>query len=167
MLVLSELEGMDRLARREAVDLPALVREVLSEYQAFAQAREVTMEMAADSVPEVVGDPSLLRTAFGNILQNAIEFSPQGGTISLGVERREGCVRWVVSDQGPGVPEYARDRVFERLFSLPRPDGGRKSSGLGLSLAGEIAELHGARIELDCPKSGGTRIVWIFNGSFT
>ena len=54
-------------------------------------------------------------------------------------------------DEGPGIPVYARERIFDRYYSLPRPDSGRKSTGLGLNFVREVANLHGGRIEIDCP----------------
>ena len=65
----------------------------------------------------------------------------------------------VVEDGGAGVPEFARERIFERFYSLPRPLGGRKSTGLGLSFVREIAGLHGGRVELANRVEGGARAV--------
>ena len=61
----------------------------------------------------------------------------------------------IVEDNGPGVPDFARERVFERFYSLPRPDTGRKSSGLGLSIVHEIARLHGGEVTLENRDGGG------------
>ena len=69
--------------------------------------------------------------------------------------RIEGCSRFEVRDRGPGVPDYARERVFERFYSLPRPDGGSRSSGLGLCFVAEVADLHGGRASLDNREGGG------------
>jgi two-component system, OmpR family, sensor histidine kinase CreC len=67
----------------------------------------------------------------------------------------------VVDDEGPGVPAFALDRIFERFYSLPRPNGGRKSTGLGLSFVREIAGLHAGRVEVVNRMEGGTRAVLI------
>ncbi|HQK88790.1 MAG TPA: ATP-binding protein, partial [Acidobacteriota bacterium] len=61
-----------------------------------------------------------------------------------------------VHDSGPGIPAYALDRVFERFYSLPRPDTGAKSTGLGLALVREAVALHGGSVELANHPSGGT-----------
>ena len=68
--------------------------------------------------------------------------------------RLRGLARLRVSDRGPGLPDFARDRVFERFYSLPRPDGAR-SSGLGLNLVREVALLHGGSASLDNREGGG------------
>ena len=162
MLVLSELEGKDALERREDIHLSRLVEDVVAGRQPLAQMRRIQFDVIVDRCEPVRGDASLLQTAIGSVVQNAIEFSPEGGKIRVFVGEIEGQFGWSVSDEGEGVPEYARSRVFERLFSLPRPDTGKKSSGLGLALAWEIAKLHGARIEMIYPTSGGTTVRWIF-----
>ena len=64
-----------------------------------------------------------------------------------------------VRDAGPGVPDYARDRVFERFYSLARPEGGSRSSGLGLSFVAEVAALHGGSARLQDAEGSGTRAV--------
>jgi len=79
---------------------------------------------------------------------------------------REGSGSWIqVKDHGPGIPDYARGRVFERFYSLPRPEGGKKSSGLGLTLTQEIAALHGGRVEIIRSDSRGTVIQMFFGVS--
>ena len=71
-------------------------------------------------------------------------------------------VSFTVEDHGPGVPDYALPRVFERFYSLPRPGSTRKSTGLGLALVREIAHLHGGGAELDNRPEGGARAVfWV------
>jgi two-component system sensor histidine kinase CreC len=62
-----------------------------------------------------------------------------------------------VEDQGPGIPDFARERIFERFYSLPRPGTGVKSTGLGLSFVQEIAHLHGGKIQIENRAEGGCR----------
>ena len=73
----------------------------------------------------------------------------------------ERVIRAVVEDNGPGIPEYAVDKVFDRFYSLPRPDTGVKSTGLGLSFVREIAHLHGGEITLTNRAEGGCRAVLV------
>jgi two-component system sensor histidine kinase CreC len=74
------------------------------------------------------------------------------------IKKNHDQVLLIIDDNGPGIPEYARHRVFERFYSLKRPDTGRKSSGLGLSIVKEIMELHGGSVELSDAPEGGTRV---------
>nr|HBK47244.1 two-component system sensor histidine kinase CreC [Xanthomonadaceae bacterium] len=103
----------------------------------------------------VQGDRFLLRRALGNLLENAIEFSAPGSRIALRGERVGDRVRLSVEDQGSGVPDYALARVFERFYSLPRPHGGQRSSGLGLPFVREVARLHGGEAALANRDGGG------------
>jgi two-component system sensor histidine kinase CreC len=100
------------------------------------------------------GDALLLRQALGNLLDNAIDFSPQGGTIGLRVETRAGMAVITVSDDGTGIPAYARERLFERFYSLPRPDGAR-STGLGLPFVREAIALHRGTVTVANGADGG------------
>jgi len=100
-----------------------------------------------------------LRLALSNLLQNAVDFSPAVATLTIQARARpiEGDVELAISDQGPGIPEFARARVFEKFFSLQRPDSGRKSTGLGLNLVKEVATLHGGSVQLDNLPERGLR----------
>ena len=100
------------------------------------------------------GDRFLLGQAVSNLLENAIDFSPDGGAIELRLVRQGPRLLLQVVDAGAGVPDFARDRVFERFYSLPRPDGGR-STGLGLSFVREVAVLHGGAARLVNLDAGG------------
>ena len=101
------------------------------------------------------GERLLLREALVNLLHNAIDFSPHGGEVKLSARATDGHVEFAIEDAGPGVPEYALPRVFERFYSLPRPDSPRKSTGLGLALVREIAHLHGGEASLTNRASRG------------
>jgi two-component system sensor histidine kinase CreC len=112
----------------------------------------------------VLGEPFLLEMAVMNVLQNALDFSPVGGCVKLGLSAEAGAVLLSVEDEGPGLPDYARGRVFERFYSLPRPDSGRKSSGLGLCLVKEVMLLHGGEVRLVDGEGGGLLVLLRFEG---
>ena len=96
----------------------------------------------------VNGDRFLIAQALANLLDNAIDFSPQGGVLTVAIRRVHGAVEWSVQDEGPGVPDYAVDKIFDRFYSLPRADTREKSSGLGLCLVREVSDLHGGSVTL-------------------
>jgi len=97
----------------------------------------------------VRGERFLLRQAVSNLLQNAIDFSPQGGEVSLECRVADRAFEVNIVDQGEGIPDYAWDRIFERFYSLPRPGGAQKSTGLGLNLVKEAVELHGGSVSIE------------------
>ena len=93
--------------------------------------------------------------ALVNLLQNAIEFSPESGAIEVTLADAGDAVELTIHDQGPGIPAYARHRLFEHFYSLPRPDGQQRSTGLGLTLVREIAELHHGHVDVTNHPEGG------------
>ena len=137
--------------------MASLAREAVEEAGDHAAERQVQVRLdAADGLSPVQGDAFLLRRLLANLLDNAVDFSPAGGVVDVALRREAGAVQVTVSDRGPGIPDYARERVFERFYSLPRPDGGARSSGLGLNFVAEIATLHGGTVHLEPRQGGGT-----------
>jgi two-component system sensor histidine kinase CreC len=157
MLELTALESRKSLDRAGPVPLPALVAEVVASAAPSALARglgiAVRGEPAANAI--VVGDAFLLQRALANLIDNALDFSPPGGRVSVEVIVHARSCDVVVTDTGPGIPEYAEDKVFEKFYSLARPTTAKKSTGLGLSFVKEIAELHRGRVTLKNGAHGG------------
>ncbi len=117
------------------------------------------MEVTLPDRPILEGNPFLLHQALENLVQNAIEFSPSGGTVSVAVVNDRDRVTISVADEGPGIPDYALDRIFDRFYSLGRPDTGKKSTGLGLNFVREAAKSHGGTIEVTNRPAGGALAV--------
>lgn len=158
MLQLSALEARRTLREVGRVDLPALVEETVASLAPSALARRITVRIEGGPA-WVSGERFLLGQALSNLMQNAIEFSPGGAAVVVRVQRQGGRVVIEIDDEGPGVPEFARTRIFERFYSLPRPETGRKSTGLGLSFVREIAHLHGGEVSVSNRPQGGARAV--------
>lgn len=157
LLELSAIESRKSLEATAPVDLRDTVARALDQARPLAELARVTVDaVVPDTVPAVNGDAFMLRAAVTNLLENAIDFSPPGATVEVRLETAANLLHLTVTDHGPGIPEYARDRVFERFFSLKHHTAGRKGTGLGLTLVRETAELHGGSITLTCPPAGGT-----------
>lgn len=156
LLELSSLEARKTLARTEELDAAALAEEAAGVVRRAAEMAGVSVRVEA-AAARLRGERVLLREALVNLLQNAVEFSPRGGEVVLRAGMAKGRVEFVVADRGPGVPDYALGRVFERFYSLPRPNTERKSTGLGLALVREIAHLHGGEATLENRDGGGAR----------
>ena len=156
LLALADVEQRQRLEVREPVRLAPLLAQLGSELEPRARQRVVTLRLAADASPDLVaGDPFLLRQAIANLLENAIDFAPPDSEVTVRLERRGGALAIAVADHGPGIPDYALPRVFERFYSLPRPHGADKSTGLGLCFAREVATLHHGDVTLANRPGGG------------
>lgn len=156
MLLQARLESQLTLDS-EPLDFAALAAEAVEAKAAQAEQRRIAI--SADLAPaELRGEALLLAQAVSNLLDNALDFSPDGGTLEVRGERADGFYRLSVRDRGPGVPDYALPRVFERFYSLPREHGG-KSTGLGLSFVHEVAQRHGGKIVLRNHPEGGVEAV--------
>jgi two-component system, OmpR family, sensor histidine kinase CreC len=155
MMELAALESRRALDHTEPVALKPLLEELAASARNAAAARGITIELHAPHDATVDGDAFLLRRAVGNLLDNAIDFSPAGGTVSVALAAQRRTIEISVRDQGPGIPDYADERVFEKFFSLARPHSQKKSTGLGLPFVKEIAELHQGRVSLRNAPGGG------------
>jgi len=153
MLDLARLENRREKPEMEPVELDAMVRTV-AESQLLA-GKNLKMEIAVPDRLTINGNPFLLHQAVENLVHNAIEFSPAGGTVKVEVTPESDRVTVLITDEGPGIPEYALDRIFDRFYSLGRPDTGRKSTGLGLNLVREVAKSHGGTIRVVNRPEGG------------
>lgn len=155
MLELAALESRSYKHTREALDAGALLSEVLHGKELLAAARGIHVEASSLEGIVVQGDGFLLQQALLNLVQNAMDFSPEGGVIRVSLEQEGGRAVFRVRDQGPGIPEYAVARVFEKFFSLQRPGSGKKSTGLGLNFVRQVALLHGGMVGLLNHPEGG------------
>lgn len=156
LLLLSSLEASRDIREVRTVSLAEIIRDTALTFEAQMTVRELRFEVTGENDCIIQGDPFLLRHAVSNLLQNAVEFSPRGGQITLDLTcPGPDTVSLSIRDQGDGIPEYARGKIFDRFFSLVRPDSGKKSSGLGLSLVREVAALHFGKVEIVNAPDGG------------
>lgn len=150
LLRLADVEQMRELHDVEPVDLAALTRALLRASEPRLQLKHLRVVDALGAASTTVpGNRFLIVQALQNLIDNAVDFSPEGGTLTLALSRGAQGVEWSVRDEGPGIPDYARDRIFERFYSLPRGEGLEKSSGLGLCFVNEVSALHGGSLQVD------------------
>ena len=153
LLALIRVENQQHLSAPSPVSVRELASQVQGDCAARLAARGLLFSIDVDDI-EIPGDPLLLRQALDNLVDNAIDFSPDGASIQLRSARRERMLALSVSDRGTGIPPFAQDRLFERFYSLPRPDGAR-STGLGLPFVREAAALHGGTVSVQGREGGG------------
>lgn len=149
LLQLAELERKPHLENKRELDLSQLCQELIDEMRPRLDAKRLTLEPRIDPGISITGDAMILKLAIANLLENAIGFAPEQSSIgfSLGAGQAQAVIR--ISDQGPGMPAYAMERAFEHFYSLPRPDGDYKGTGLGLPLVREAAKLHDGSATLE------------------
>jgi two-component system, OmpR family, sensor histidine kinase CreC len=156
LLLLSAVEAKRTLDEQKPFDIRETLKRAVTSVEAQAAAKKIQL---TSGIPEtscvVAGDEFLLEKAVLNLLQNAIAFAPPGGKVSAVLQHTNSSCILRIEDNGPGIPAFAETRVFERFFSLPRPDTGKKSSGLGLAFVREVMSLHRGSIELRNAPAGG------------
>jgi two-component system phosphate regulon sensor histidine kinase PhoR len=132
LLDLSRLESGGWIARKELVELEALFEDVMGDFSRTAEEQEVTLALSGDAL--VVADQQGLEQILKNLMENAIRYSPPGGTIQVSVGVTGGVAKVSVADEGPGIPKPALPRIFERFFRVD-PARSRREGGTGLGLA--------------------------------
>jgi signal transduction histidine kinase len=149
LLRINQIEAGERRDRFAPIDLAAVVGDVAGIYEAVAEdaGHRLAVDLAPLPSPMVIGDHELLVQLFVNLVENAIHHCPPPAEITLSLRPDAGRLVAEVADNGPGIPEGERDRVFNRFYRLDKSRTGA-GNGLGLSLVAAICELHGARIEL-------------------
>ena len=143
--------------KAEPVPLLKLARLSIADVTPAAQARRIDLGLAHADEGCIAGHPEALRILLRNLLDNAIKYSPDGGTVDVEVRRDDAAMVVSVQDSGPGIPQEDRERVLDRFYRVAGTQ--TTGSGLGLAIVKSIAELHGAQLTLDrSPRLGGLRV---------
>jgi signal transduction histidine kinase len=156
LLDASRLQGGRRLAvESAAVDLRAVLDEVC---QAMAVRRQSSLQKVvcevATELPPVRADRDRLLQVLGNLIDNALRFTPEGGQVTVRARVEDAAARVEVADSGPGIPEAHRRHLFEPFWQARQ--AGRHSAGLGLAIAKGIVEAHGGHIGVDSMEGRGS-----------
>lgn len=159
LLALSALENLKMLQAIEKVNLPSLLSEVLESKQPLLKRKGLDIHCEVPPEITISGDKFLLHEALANLVQNAIDFSRQSEEIHIIGRQENRSVKIIIEDHGPGIPDYAIDKVFDKFYSLQRPETGKKSTGLGLNFVRQVASLHSGDILLENRESRGTRAI--------
>ena len=162
LLQIATLENMRTVPKPERIDVKELLEQLAEDFAAQLAQKSVTVAVNAGEDLRVSGNYFLLYQALANLLQNALDFSPLNGVIFIDARHEAAQVVITVSDHGAGIPDFARDKIFEKFYSLERPDTGRKSTGLGLAFVKLVVELHDGSIGIEPRAGGGTEVKIVF-----
>jgi len=157
-LDITRLESGTTVLRRSPVRIEALVERTLLLLDPLAAERGIRLTRCLDSsVPPVIADADLLSRAIGNLVSNAVKYSPPKTEVVISARHAAHGVLIEVADQGYGIPEDSMNRVFEKFYRVPRvQDVDVPGTGLGLALVREIAELHGGSVTLRSSVGAGS-----------
>ena len=158
IIELSRLQAADALASPTVVEIDHVVALAVDQNRVAAESSRVTIVSGGDTGAEVYGDEPLLAVALHNLIANAIQYSPKGSRVGVGVKNADGIVEIAVTDQGIGIPDDELDRVFERFFRIdPARSRHTGGSGLGLSIVKHVVQNHGGEIRVwSQPGNGST-----------
>lgn len=156
LLVLARVEQLQQPASASVLGTQAWVESVVASRASRAQGRSIAMRVLVQPQAQhaaVQGDLFLLQQALGNLLDNALDFSPTGSTVLIEIVLEQSPAAGMrqiirIRDEGAGVPDYALGHLFERFYSLPRPETGQKSTGLGLAFVREVMRIHQGEVSL-------------------
>jgi two-component system OmpR family sensor kinase len=146
MLTMARLAPEATLQEPAALDLDRLAASVVAEFGPLAEAKAIELRLGRVEPARAIGQEQALHTLAGNLVDNAIRYTPPGGRVVVGVWSEEGGAVLDVKDTGPGIPAEERQRVFDRFYRLP--GSGVEGSGLGLAIVQQIADAHRAEITL-------------------
>jgi two-component system phosphate regulon sensor histidine kinase PhoR len=157
LMDLSQIESGGVELEREEVVLADLLRELAGDLAGPAVQRKITLRIVAEDPGSIIGDRRRIGQILRNLLDNAIKFSPEGGTVTLRAAREGTAPVLEVSDEGPGIPRAEQERIFQRFYQLDRSRSKtRPGTGLGLAIVKHLAQLHGAVVEVDSEPGRGS-----------
>lgn len=166
LLTLARADAGMPLLGAEPTSINEVVTDVIQRWQPLASQRcvrlvaSLPMPRGDDPEPLVMGDPELLDSMIGNLVQNGVRYSPDAAAVEVEVRLIENRVRISVRDHGPGIPPEHLDRVFERFYRVPRVEkGGSSGTGLGLAIVKGVARLHKGDIKVANRDGGGCEFV--------
>lgn len=149
IIELSRLQAADAISKPDLVDIDDVVARAIDQNHVAADKHRIALVSGGDRGAQVYGDEALLVVALHNLVANAITYSPDGSRVGVGVNNSDGIIEVAVTDQGLGIPEEDRERVFERFFRVDqarsRHTGG---TGLGLSIVKHVVQNHGGDVRL-------------------
>jgi len=156
LLDLGRIEAGVGLQRVDCV-LADVVKDVCDEARSRAMVFELDLKTEINTQRAMLADPALIKRAISNLLDNAMKYTPSGGSVTVGLDERADSVIVRVSDTGIGIAPSDQGRLFEKFYRIKRRDTlDIKGSGLGLSIVKSIAEWHGGRVWVDSQLGQGS-----------
>jgi len=164
MLALARTENIGETLSLATIDLNDPVRQAVGQLAPLAIDAHLDLGFDGTDQPALIrANGILIGELVQNLLMNAIHYTPAGGLINVRVSTENGTIQLIVEDNGPGIPESEREKVFSRFYRLrdriPSTEDQAKGSGLGLSIVHEIARLHRASIKITDGNHDGTTFV--------
>jgi two-component system, OmpR family, sensor histidine kinase CreC len=149
LLELAKIDQKISVDNTDSFNLTALIYKTIGDFYENLSIKNISIIFDKSAITNIKSDKILTQQAFENILNNAIDFSPKNGSINIGITKPNNWIEISVLDQGCGIPEYAKSKIFEKYYSTDRPDTNQKGNGLGLQFVKKIMKLHNGNITID------------------
>jgi len=156
LLDLARLDAVPASLNRVPLDLGKVLNSAVEKLTLRAKEKNITMKVRIDPLPSMLADTDRLSQVFTNLLENAIKYTPEGGTVMLAAKAGSGEVIVAVADSGNGIPAEDLPRIFERFYRVDKARSG-KGYGLGLAITKDIVQAHGGSIRVESAVGSGTR----------
>ncbi|MBI5080068.1 MAG: HAMP domain-containing protein [Chloroflexi bacterium] len=156
LLDLARLDAVPASLNRAPTDLGKLLNSAVEKLTLRAGEKNITMKVRIDPLPSMLADTDRLSQVFTNLLENAIKYTPDGGTVILTARAGTGEAIVSVADSGGGIPAEDLPRIFERFYRVDKARSG-KGYGLGLAITKDIVQAHGGSIRVESALGSGTR----------
>lgn len=154
---LAKLDSVESLLHCEPVALPELIQDITQKFTLAAQNQGVTLELRCErNLPYVAADIGLIGRALENLIENALRYTPNGGTINIEIFRDGGQIAVRVSDTGCGIEDSELPKIFDRFYRIEKSRQNADGAGLGLAIVKRIVELHGSTIQAASKPQQGT-----------
>lgn len=168
LLLLARLDAGQETLQFERLNLSDIVEDVVDLYRPLAHEKRIEIEVKASADTQVHADQGKIRRLISNLLDNAIKYMGDEGSIEVQVQRLNGVVTTCISDTGPGIAEDELPHVFERFYRIDRSrtgDGGAdlRSVGLGLAICRSVVDAHGGDISISSETGRGTQVTVVLN----
>jgi len=157
LLLLARIDSAAVDMPQQAFNLGATVGEVCDQMSSLAAMKDVQIRISGtDEAALTMGNEAAIRQLAVVLLDNAIKYSRSGGEVHVSVQTHEGQIRFAIADSGPGISEEDLPHIFQRFYRSPQAQHANPSgSGLGLALAANIAQMHGAEVKVSRSSMGG------------
>ena len=148
LLSVSRIERNNLIVQAKPLDLGIIVKDIFAsfEQQAFTKKQHFILNMP-DALPQVMADPFRIGQVFINLISNALNYTPEGGTVTVTIANKSNCLEISVQDSGEGIPKEAMPRLFTKFFRVSGSlEQGSKGTGLGLYITKAIVQMHNGKI---------------------
>jgi two-component system phosphate regulon sensor histidine kinase PhoR len=159
LLELSKLESSPEMPRRVSVDLAGVTRRVVDLLMPTAQKKNQALSLEISGhLPRILGNPDYLERAVSNLVDNAIKYTPENGSVGVAISYNHEAVSIEVQDNGIGIPPADLDRIFERFYRVDRSRSREMGgTGLGLSIVKHVAQVHGGTVDVTSTPGNGSK----------